>query len=65
MRANEAKKCKKCGATLVGKKAYKGGLCSNCTREIGQSIIKTLSIIGMVFGAVGGAIAKAKGNKKH
>ncbi|SEK46441.1 hypothetical protein SAMN02910353_00662 [Ruminococcus sp. YRD2003] len=57
MKDNNIKKCKKCGATLVGKKAHKLGLCSHCARDLGQK-----GAGGLAFGAiiliVGGKVIK-------
>ncbi len=47
MNENDVKKCKKCGATLVGKKSHKLGLCSSCVRELGQG--GALLVSGAVF----------------
>lgn len=38
MNKNGSKKCKMCGATLVGKKNNKLGLCSNCLRKTGHTV---------------------------
>lgn len=47
---NDVKKCKKCGATLVGKNKVID-LCSNCTRNIGQGglgILAGVTLVGSV-----------------
>lgn len=45
----DAKKCKYCEATLVGKKAHKLGLCSNCERELGQKVAGGVAVLGSVL----------------
>ena len=50
MKDSVVKKCKKCGATLVGKKVHKLGLCSNCTRDLGQKGtggVAALALVGI------------------
>ena len=48
---NEVKKCKQCGATLVGKNAKKG-LCSKCARKDVQTGATVLTILGAIGAAV-------------
>ncbi|MCH5204862.1 MAG: hypothetical protein J1F03_08930 [Oscillospiraceae bacterium] len=50
MNDKDAKKCKKCGATLVGKKAHKPGLCLHCARDLGQKGtggVAALALVGI------------------
>lgn len=49
MKDNDIKKCKKCGATLVGKKAHKLGLCSHCARDLGQKGAGGLAAGAVIF----------------
>lgn len=55
---NEVKKCKMCGATLVGNnKNKKIGLCSNCARKAGQGGVGILAGI-IILGTVALKIVK-------
>lgn len=57
MKDNDIKECKKCGATLVGKKAHKLGLCSNCARDLGQKGAGGMAVLALV-GTVSWKIVK-------
>lgn len=55
---NEVKKCKMCGATLVGNnKNKKIGLCSNCARKAGQGGLQILAGVTLLGSTILG-IAK-------
>jgi ribosomal protein L37AE/L43A len=57
MNENDVKKCKKCGATLVGKKSRKLGLCSNCARDLGQKGAAGATVFALVC-TVGAKVIK-------
>lgn len=49
MNNKDAKKCKKCRATLVGKKAHhKLGFCSHCARDLGQKGAGGMAALALV-----------------
>lgn len=48
MDSANVKKCRKCGATLVGRKAHKLGLCSSCSRELGQNSFGIVTVATVV-----------------
>jgi len=60
MNNQEEKRCKQCGAILVGK-SKKIGLCSNCARkdtQTGAGILGVLALIGTSVLAIAKALVK-------